>query len=199
MTAAMPSPKTTTSTKPNAGRPAAIEPSRISSALVDGIRPPARPRTKRLRQLSVEPAGGRWLWATPPWLCSRPWSWSAPWAWSWRLGRGRWSCGRACGAAARGRARASCRARGRGHALGAVVIAPRAAAGPHRGASSRRSTRSTPRRRPAPARMTTSGGRSPLRPDDHAPPARGSRACATRSPTAPGRRRGARCPRVPTR
>ena len=40
--------------------PAAIEPSRISRALVDGISPPARPRTNRLRQVMVEPAGGRW-------------------------------------------------------------------------------------------------------------------------------------------
>ena len=70
MTSAIPSPKATTSTNPNAGRPAAIEPSRISSALVDGIRPPARPSTNRLRHEIVVPAGGRWLWATPPWLCA---------------------------------------------------------------------------------------------------------------------------------
>ena len=48
-------------TRTRAG-PAAIEPSRISSALVEGIRPPARPRTNRPRQVIVVPAGGRWLW-----------------------------------------------------------------------------------------------------------------------------------------
>ena len=101
MTAAMPTPNATTRTKPNAGRPAAIEPSRISRALVDGIRPPARPRTNRLRHVIVEPAGGRWLWRTPPWLCSpaRPrgarWCvWAGSWSWSCSCGcRGRsWSC-----------------------------------------------------------------------------------------------------------
>ena len=69
MTSAIPSPNATTRMNPKAGRPAAIEPRRISRALADGIRPPARPRTKRFRQVSVEPAGGRWLWAMPPWLC----------------------------------------------------------------------------------------------------------------------------------
>ena len=58
MTSAIPSPNATTSTNPKAGRPAAIDPSRISSALVDGMRPPARPRTNRLRQEIV--VAGRW-------------------------------------------------------------------------------------------------------------------------------------------
>ena len=66
MTSAIPSPNATTRMNPNAGRPAAIEPSRMSRALVDGIRPPARPRTNRLRHEIVVPAGGRWLWLTPP-------------------------------------------------------------------------------------------------------------------------------------
>ena len=68
ITAAIPSPNATTRTNPNAGRPVAIEPSRMSSAEVEGIRPPARPRTNRPRHDSVRSAGGRWLWARPPWL-----------------------------------------------------------------------------------------------------------------------------------
>ena len=60
MTAAIPSPNAATRITPHAGRPAAIVASRISSALADGTRPPARPRTNRLRQVIVEPAGGRW-------------------------------------------------------------------------------------------------------------------------------------------
>ena len=66
----MPSPNATIRTNPNAGRPAAIEPSRIRSALVEGIRPPASPRAKSPRQVIVVPAAGRWLCRTPPWLCS---------------------------------------------------------------------------------------------------------------------------------
>ena len=55
ITAAMPSPNATTSTNPNPGRPAAMDPSRISRALVDGMRPPARPSTNRLRHVIVDP------------------------------------------------------------------------------------------------------------------------------------------------
>ena len=54
MTAAMPMPNATTSTRPNVGRPAAIAPSRISNALVDGMRPPANPRTNRLRHVTLD-------------------------------------------------------------------------------------------------------------------------------------------------
>ena len=66
ITAAMPSPNATTRTTPNAGRPPAIAPSRISNALVEGISPPASPSTNRLRQVTVVPVAGRWLWGTPP-------------------------------------------------------------------------------------------------------------------------------------
>ena len=60
MTAAIPRPKITTSRNPNAGRPATIDPNRMISALVEGIRPPARPRANSPRQLIVDPAAGRW-------------------------------------------------------------------------------------------------------------------------------------------
>ena len=101
MTSAIPSPNATTRTSPKAGRPAAIEPSRIRSALVEGIRPPARPRTNRLRQVIVVPAGGQVGVgdaavavgagvAGRPSSCPRSSAWSCPWSWasswSWRAG-----------------------------------------------------------------------------------------------------------------
>jgi hypothetical protein len=63
ITAAMPRPKTHDEDEPERRPPATIEPSRMNRALVEGIRPPARPRAKRPRQLSVEPSAGTWLWA----------------------------------------------------------------------------------------------------------------------------------------
>ena len=120
----------------------------MNSALVEGIRPPARPRAKRPRQLSVEPSGGTWLWATPP--CE----WTAgPWSWC-RAVRGR------------GRARARARRRGRGRSAWAAA-ACRAAR------RFRTSARSIQPPSPAivtaaiagAARTTTSGARRPCAPD----------------------------------
>ena len=100
MTAAMPSPKATTRTTPQADWPAAIVPRRMSSAFADGTRPPARPR-RTARPAPVEPATGTWRCVTPPWLCSRrscaargrcagracragaPWSCACSWSCSW--------------------------------------------------------------------------------------------------------------------
>ena len=192
MTSAIPSPNATTRMNPNAGRPAAIEPSRISSALVDGIRPPARPRTNRLRHEIVVPAGGRWLWLTPPWL--------------WTPGRRR---------VAR-RVRAS-RGRGRrswswcgcvvvvGVAVGmrqrrAIARPSERASGdaPRRSASSRRWPRSRWPPRPAPS-GPPGPARGPPPRRRSAPPGRGCRACATRVTDSPSPAAWSGVPRVPTR
>ncbi len=67
-------------------------------AFVEGMIPPASPRTNRLRQPTSAPAGGRWLWRTPPWL------------WIRRLGR------------PRGRAVVEVGFRGRGPVVVVVVV-----------------------------------------------------------------------------
>ena len=139
MTSAIPSPKATTRTNPNAGRPAAIEPSRISSALVDGISPPARPRTNRLRHDDRGPGRRQVAVARRRRGCGRP----GPAGWS------------ACPAVvvvvvvvvrvrrARRRARAPARAIAR-------PLERASGDGPRRSASSHRSPRSRRPPRPAP-------------------------------------------------
>ena len=45
--------------------PAGDRPEQDQQALVEGISPPASPSTKRLRQATVVPVAGRWLWGMP--------------------------------------------------------------------------------------------------------------------------------------
>ena len=163
ITTAIPRPKTTTRTKPNAGRPATIEPSRMISALVEGMRPPARPSANRPRQLIVE-SGRRDVGVARRRRGS---------ARARRRGRGRASWSWPCSCAARRRPP---------RARPPPDLARQHPAADRRGSSPPRRPARPGRRRPAaaiPARRR------------RARPGRGCRACARPSPTARGRRRGA--------
>ena len=177
---AIPSPNATTRTNPKAGRPAAIEPSRMSSALVDGMRPPASPSDEQAApgdRRAGRRAGGcggcrrgcarrasaascAWAWS-PACGCVRSSSRSSAWP-SWSGA----SCAMVRASWARGQ-RPPC--------APSTDLAEQHPAADRHDRDGRHDRRR--RERPRPAR----GSPARRRP---APRGRGSRSCATRSPTA---------------